>query len=224
VSRGFGKAGWHVGIHYHRQKRAAEATLHEVQEAGGSGVLYEADLRDAQAMHQLVAAFTRDCTPPLSFVCCAGIGTGRLLVRVPDDEWDDVMATNLTGTFHSLRAMAPALLAQGGGSIVVLGSYAGSQGTTGQAAYGASKAGLIGLVKTAALEWGPDNIRINLVLPGWQHTRLAAGVTSRRQQWEDHALGRPPALEEVVRTVMHLVQLKDVSGQIWSCDSRSLSL
>lgn len=223
ISRGFGKAGWCVGIHYHRQKHAAESALHDVQEAGGSGVLYEADVRDAQAVHQLVAAFIRDSSPPVCFVCCAGIGSGRLLLKLSTDEWVDVMATNLTGTFHSLRAMGPALLAQGGGSIVVLGSHAGSQGSIGQAAYAASKAGLIGLVKTAAVEWGPYNICINLVLPGWQHTRLTTEAMSRGQQWKDHALGRPPALEEVVRTVMHLVELKDVSGQVWNCDSRSLS-
>jgi 3-oxoacyl-[acyl-carrier protein] reductase len=223
ISRGFGKAGWCVGIHYHREKHAAESTLHDVQDAGGSGLLYEADVRDAQAVHQLVAAFIRDHTPPVCFVCCAGVGSAKLLLKLSPDEWAEVMATNLTGTFHSLRAMAPALLAQGGGSIVVLGSYAGSQGSSGQAAYAASKAGLIGLVKTAAVEWGPDNIRVNLVLPGWQHTRLTAETMPTGQQWKDHALGRPPALEEVVRTVMHLVKLKDVSGQVWNCDSRSLS-
>ncbi len=222
ISRAFAKTGWRVGIHYHREKHAAEATLRDVQEAGGSGVLYEADVRNAQAVHQLVNAFTRDSNPPVCFVCCAGIGSGRLLLKLSTEEWADVIATNLTGTFHSLRAMAPALLAQGGGSIVVLGSHAGSQGSTGQAAYAASKAGLIGLVKTAAAEWGPDKICINLVLPGWQDTRLTAGAMPSGQQWQDHALGRPPALEEVVRTVMHLVQLKDVSGQVWNCDSRNL--
>ena len=222
ISRGFGKAGWCVGIHYHREKLAAESTLHDVQEAGGSGQLYEADVRDAQAVHDLVAAFIRDNPRPVCFVCCAGVGSGSLLLKLSTEEWADVMATNLTGTFHSLRAMAPALLAQGGGSIVVLGSHAGFQGSIGQAAYAASKAGLVGLVKTAAVEWGPDHICINLVLPGWQHTRLTTEAMSRGQQWRDHALGRPPALEEVVRTVMHLVELKDVSGQVWNCDSRSL--
>ena len=65
ISRGFGKAGWCVGIHYHREKLAAESTLHDVQEAGGSGLLYEADLRDAQAVHHLVAAFSRDNPRPV---------------------------------------------------------------------------------------------------------------------------------------------------------------
>jgi 3-oxoacyl-[acyl-carrier protein] reductase len=186
--------------------------------------MYQADVRDAHAVQRLVDAFSRECRLPACLVYCAGIGGGKLLLKLSAEDWSDVIATNLTGTFHSLRAMAPALLAQGGGAIVVIGSYAGYQGTHGQAAYGASKAGLIGLVKTAAAEWGPDNVCVNLVLPGWQHTALTEAVMPNGEQWQNHALRRPPALEEVVRTVMHLVQLKDVSGQVWSCDSRSLCL
>src|SRR6185312_12558255 len=114
--------------------------------------------------------------------------------------------------------------AQGGGSIVVVGSYAGYQGSAGQAAYAASKAGQLGLVKTAALEWGNDNICVNIVWPGWQNTKLAEGANPGKTGWRDHALQRPPALDGVVRTVVHLTQAKDVSGQVWNCDSRSLFL
>jgi 3-oxoacyl-[acyl-carrier protein] reductase len=103
----------------------------------------------------------------------------------------------------------------------VVGSYAGYHGSVGQAAYAASKSGLIGLVKTAALEWGPENIRVNLLLPGWQNTRLSKGALP--EGWHDHALRRPPLLDEVVQSVVHLAQLKDVSGQVWNCDSRNLS-
>ncbi|MBH0203227.1 MAG: SDR family oxidoreductase, partial [Nitrospira sp.] len=92
----------------------------------------------------------------------------------------------------------------------------------GQSAYATSKAGLIGLVRTAALEWGPQNIRVNLVLPGWQKTGLTEGIFPEGQGWLDHALHRPASLNEVVSTIVHLAQLKDVSGQVWNCDSRNL--
>jgi 3-oxoacyl-[acyl-carrier protein] reductase len=105
---------------------------------------------------------------------------------------------------------------------VVIGSHAGSHGSTGQAAYAASKAGLIGLVKTAAQEWGPQNVRVNLVLPGWHRTGLSEGVMPVGHDWPDHALRRPPALEEVARTIVHMTQLNDLSGQVWNCDSRDL--
>jgi 3-oxoacyl-[acyl-carrier protein] reductase len=224
ISRAFGSAGWYVGIHYHKGKASAEAVLRDIERAGGTGALYEADVRDASSVKQAVDAFARNSAPPLSLVCATGTGGGHLVLRLPEAHWAEVVATNLTGLFHCLRAMAPPLIAQGGGSIVVVGSYAGYQGAAGQAAYAASKAGQLGLLKTAAKEWGGDNICVNMVWPGWQNTELAEGVISRKTAWRDHALRRPPALDEVVQTVVHLVQLKGVSGQVWNCDSRFLFL
>jgi 3-oxoacyl-[acyl-carrier protein] reductase len=118
--------------------------------------------------------------------------------------------------------MAPVLLNGGGGSIVVIGSHTGFHGAVGQAAYATSKAGLIGLVKTAAWEWGEQNIRINLLLPGWQKTRLTEGIFPEDTGWPDHALRRPTSLDEAARAVVYLAQLHDVSGQVWNCDSRHL--
>jgi 3-oxoacyl-[acyl-carrier protein] reductase len=165
----------------------------------------------------------RSCVPATTaFICNAGIAENGLLVRQPERAWHEVIETNLTGTFHCLRTMAPVLIAGGGGNIVVIGSHTGFHGASGQAAYATSKAGLIGLVKTAASEWGPLNIRVNLVLPGWQKTGLTSGFFPEAGGWPDHALGRPPSLDEAARTVVHLAQLNDVSGQVWNCDSRNL--
>src|SRR5437016_12383218 len=170
ISLAFAAAGWSVGVHYHRNKSAAEGTLTQVVAAGGAGALYEADVRESHAVELMVEASCRLVPVPSVFICNAGIGGSHLLLRQGEEEWAEVMATNLTGTFHCLRAMAPPLLARGGGSILVIGSHAGFHGATGQAAYAASKAGLIGLVHTAAQEWGAGNIRVNLLLPGWQKT------------------------------------------------------
>jgi 3-oxoacyl-[acyl-carrier protein] reductase len=222
ISLAFAAAGWSVGIHYHRTKAAAESTLTQVVAAGGAGVLYEADIRESHAVQQMVEASCRRVPVPSVFVCNAGIGRGHLLLRQGEEDWAEMVATNLTGTFHCLRAMAPPLLARGGGSIVVIGSHAGFHGGIGQAAYAASKAGLIGLVHTAAQEWGAGNVRVNLLLPGWQKTGLSAGAMPEGDNWNSHALGRPPSREEVAKTVLHLAQLNDVSGQVWNCDSRFL--
>ncbi len=222
ISLAFAEAGWSVGVHYHRNTAAAEETLTQVVAAGGTGTLYEADIRESRAVEQMVEASCRQVPVPSVFVCNAGIGGSHLLLRQREENWAEVIATNLTGTFRCLRAMAPPLLAQGGGSIVVIGSYAGLHGSSGQAAYAASKAGLIGLVHTAAQEWGAGNVRVNLLLPGWQKTGLTTEIMSTNDSWNDHALGRPPSREEVAKTVFHLAQLKDVSGQVWNCDSRNL--
>ncbi len=222
ISLAFAAAGWSVGIHYHRNKIAAEDTLAQVVAAGGAGALYEADIRESHAVQQMVEASCRLVPAPSVFVCNAGIGGSHLLLRQRTEDWAEVLATNLTGTFHCLRAMAPPLLARGGGSIIVIGSHAGFHGSMGQAAYAASKAGLIGLVQTAAQEWGSGNVRVNLLLPGWQKTGLSEEAMPAGDNWSGHALGRPPSREEVAKTVLHLAQLNDVSGQVWNCDSRLL--
>jgi 3-oxoacyl-[acyl-carrier protein] reductase len=211
-----------VGVHYYRNKPSAEETLRQVRNAGGAGDLYPADIRESESVRRMIDSFSGCASAPLALVCNAGIGQGDLLVRHSEEIWENVLATNLTGTFHCLRAMAPVLLARGGGSIVVIGSHTGFHGATGQSAYSTSKAGLIGLVRTAALEWGPQNIRVNLVLPGWQKTDLTEGIFPESSGWPDHALRRPPAMEEVAGTIVQLAQLNDVSGQVWNCDSRHL--
>jgi 3-oxoacyl-[acyl-carrier protein] reductase len=222
ISLAFGTIGWHVGVHYAWNESAAKATLEQVVRAGGTGDLYQADIREAESVRRMMDRFSSYASGPLVLVCNAGIGQSELLVRHSDEIWDNVIATNLTGTFHCLRAMAPSLLARGGGSIIVIGSHTGFHGATGQSAYATSKAGLVGLVRTAAVEWGPQNIRVNLVLPGWQKTDLTEGIFPDDKGWLDHALRRPPVIEEVVSTIVHLAQLKDVSGQVWNCDSRHL--
>lgn len=222
ISQAFGEIGWYVGVHYYQNESAAETTLGQVLKVGGTGSTYAADVREPESVRRMFDQFSRNTQGPIAVVCNAGIGQSELLVRHADHIWDNVLATNLTGTFHCLRACAPLLLDHGGGSIIVIGSHTGFHGARGQSAYATSKAGLIGLVKTAALEWGPQNIRVNLLLPGWQKTDLTEGVFPEGSGWLDHALRRPPASEEMARTVVHLAQLGDVSGQVWNCDSRHL--
>jgi len=222
ISLAFAESGWYVGVHYNQGKRAAEATLKLVRTVGGDGLLYQADIRDARAVQQMVEAFCLDTSDISVFVCNAGIGVSRLVLRQSEEDWSSILATNLTGAFHCLRAIGSVLVSRGGGSIVVIGSHGGFQGATGQAAYAASKAGLVGLIKTAAREWGASNVRVNLLLPGWHKTALSEKAMPDDSEWADHALRRPPMIDEVARTVVHLARLRDVSGQIWNCDSRNL--
>ena len=222
ICRAFAAAGWYVGVHYYRHKAEAAKTLRAVRVTGGSGGLYQADVCVAESVRRMIDTFTENAPRPAAFICNAGIAASSLVLRQREDEWMSVIQTNLTGTFHCLQAMATPLLIQGGGSIVVIGSHAGYHGSAGQAAYAASKAGLMGLVKSVAQEWGPQNVRVNLVLPGWHQTGLSEGAIPDDHDWPDHALRRPPAIEEIARTIVHMAQLNDMSGQVWNCDSRDL--
>ncbi|MEQ1628792.1 MAG: SDR family NAD(P)-dependent oxidoreductase, partial [Nitrospira sp.] len=125
ICRAFAAAGWYVGVHYYRHKAEAAKTLRAVRVTGGTGGLFQADVCEVESVRQMVEVFSNQAPPPAAFICNAGIAASRLVLRQQEDEWMSVIQTNLTGTLRCLQAMAPPLLIQGGGSIVVIGSYAG---------------------------------------------------------------------------------------------------
>jgi 3-oxoacyl-[acyl-carrier protein] reductase len=218
----FARAGFWVAVHYFRHREAAEETLAQLSRAGGKGALYQANIRSGHEVQAMIDAVLRQQGRLDVLLCNAGIAAGNLVVRCPGEEWQRIIDTNLTGTYRCMTAAASVMMGQGGGSIVVIGSYAGLQGTNGQGAYAASKAGLLGLAKTAAREWGPRNIRVNVVCPGWQQTGMAGEFFPSREQFREHVLERPSNLDDVSRTICQLSQCDDLSGQVWNLDNRIL--
>ena len=221
VCLAFGAAGWRVGIHYRSRAREAARTAALVRKCGGIALCVQADIRDGKQTREMVNQLVDRWGRLDVLVCNAGVASSELVLRAEAGAWAAVVETNLTGAFHCLQAAGPVMVKQRGGTVVVVGSLAGVQGTAGQAAYAASKAGLLGLVKTAAKEWGADNVRVNMVFPGWQKTALA-GPAFPDEVSADHVLGRTPSLDEVARIICQLALLRDGSGQVWNLDSRIL--
>lgn len=224
----FARAGWRVGVHYWRRREAAEQTARLVRECGGQALLLQADIAEVKQVLAMTEAFLQRWGRMSVLVCNAGRASGGLLLRAGPEEWQAVIETNLTGTFHCLQAAASGMVERRDGAVVVIASFAGLQGGAGQAAYAASKAGLLGLVKSAAREWGPFNVRVNALCPGWRASGLAGDALpdpadpDSRFTVEEHALSHFVAAESVARTVCHLAGLKDTSGQVWNLDSRIL--
>lgn len=218
----FAQAGWQVGVHYLERKEEAEKTVALIHRSGGEGDFFQADIRSqaqtGEMVHQVIARWGRLD----ALICNAGKGSACLAIRMPLDEWSLVIASNLTGTFHCLQAAGPYMISQRDGAVVLIGSFAAIQGNAGQAAYAASKAGLLGLAKSAAREWGPRNVRVNVVFPGWHRTELSGSSMPAFKETEDHVLRRTPDLPAMVRTVRHLAEFSDASGQVWNLDSRIL--
>jgi 3-oxoacyl-[acyl-carrier protein] reductase len=216
----FGRAGWRVGVHYREQKEDATRTAASITAFGGEGVCCPADITNARQVEEMVRGLIDRWKRLDVLVCNAAQAISGLVLRVRPEQWQATIDTNLTGTFHCLRTAASYMLAQGDGSVIVVSSFAGIQGRPGQSAYAASKAGLLGLVKTAAREWGSRNVRINAVFPGWHPTGLAGNAMGRLNGLKDHVLRRSSALDEVARSVYFLALLRDISGQVWNLDSR----
>jgi 3-oxoacyl-[acyl-carrier protein] reductase len=189
--------------------------------AGGDGIHHHrVDITDGRAVEAAVGALPR---APLLLVNNAGITRDRSLLKMSDEEWGSVIDVNLTGAFHVLRAVAPGMVAAGYGRIVNVVSINGLRGKFGQANYSASKAGLVGLTKTAARELGPKGITVNAVAPGMVLTEmtLALAEEHRRRALEETLLKRLPEVDDVAAVVLFLLSddARVVTGEVIRVDS-----
>ncbi len=220
IAVGFGKAGDRVIVNYRTDAAEADRTVLAVTESGGTAIAYQADVRDAKDVAAMVAAAAGRWGRLDAMVCNAAAVEDRLLLRTPEEAWDTVVATILSGTFHCMQQAGAVMQNQGAGAVVLIGSLAGLQGRAGQALYAAAKAGLLGLMRTAAREWGPAGIRVNMVLPGWHATALTAFRDDPAPAPFAPALGHGTTPEAVADFVVALAAMPDVSGQVFTLDSR----
>jgi acetoacetyl-CoA reductase/3-oxoacyl-[acyl-carrier protein] reductase len=180
------------------------------------------DLRDLAAIERLVDDVTAGNRAVDVFVHCAGITRDGVLWKMSKDDWTEVMKVNLDSAFHLLQALAPSMRTAGGGTVVLVSSINGQRGKFGQANYAASKAGLIGLGKTAARELGPSGIRVNMVAPGLIETKMTADLPAEIKQRaiDETALGRTGTPADVARTVLYLCtdMSSHVTGQVVRVD------
>jgi 3-oxoacyl-[acyl-carrier protein] reductase len=220
----FGKAGCRVVVNYRKQEQDARGVADAIQASGGEAICCKADVRisrDAAAMVQQ----TLDQWDSLDLlVNNAGLTMDGLLLRMSEEQWDDVIETNLTGAFHCIRAAAQQMSKGEGGHIINISSIVGVQGREGQANYAASKAALIGLTTACAQELGSSNIQVNAVLPGYLPTDMGATVSDaiHSKIVSRNALGRTSDAAEVADFIYHLSCMKNVSGQVFNLDSRIL--
>jgi 3-oxoacyl-[acyl-carrier protein] reductase len=159
-------------------------------------------------------------------VHAAGITRDARLTRMSDDDWHAVIATNLDSAFYLLRAAAPALRESGGGAIVLISSINAERGKAGQANYGASKAAMNTLARTAAREFGRYDIRVNVVAPGWIDTPMTAALSGEIKQraLEETAVGRLGRPDDVAGAVLFLCAdiSRHVTGQVLRVDGGQL--
>ncbi|MCB0880845.1 MAG: SDR family oxidoreductase [Thermoleophilia bacterium] len=157
---------------YAADRDGAEATVAAVRDLGGGAVAVHLEAGDPASAALAVDAVEGGLGPLDALVANAGTTADGVALRMPDAQWRAPLDVNLTGTFRAVRAVGERMAARGSGSVVLLGSVVGTHGNAGQVNYSASKAGMIGLMRTAARELGPAGVRVNLVAPGFILTRL----------------------------------------------------
>lgn len=203
VVRRLAAAGNDVAFCYHSSPEAAEAVTAQARLSGVQVVPLHADVSQPESVRTLVADVERDLGAIDTVVTCAGIIRDRSLVAMGDDDWSQVLDTNLTGTFHLCRAAVFSMLKRRRGSIVTISSVAGVHGNAGQVNYSASKAGIIGFTKALAKEVGPYGIRVNAVTPGFIETDMTGGFSEQARQEMTRRIplarfGRPDDVAELV--------------------------
>ncbi len=167
----------------------------------GETIGLAADVSDAKAASDVCEAVARQWGGVDVLVNNAGLHRGGLLNGLAQEDWQDVLDTNLSGPFNFVRAAVPHM--GNGGSIVNIGAVVGMRGFAGDAAYGASKAGLSGLTKVLAIELARQGIRVNLVIPGMVSTDMTAAISDRAKAKliEGIPLGREGEPEELAKVV-----------------------
>lgn len=211
-----------MGIHVHSNISKGEALLRSFAATGKEAALHISDLCNSESTRKMFADFLKKWGRIDILINSAGAIEDHLFARLSETSWDHIIRTNLTGIFYCMRAAGRIMQDQGGGHIINIASLSGFTGRVGQAAYTASKRGLIGLTTSAAREWGTSAIQVNAVLPGFLDTRMTASLASeqKRKLIGENVLDQPSTLEEVSNFIYHLSKMKYVSGQVFNLDSR----
>lgn len=206
IAKAFAAEGAFLGLGYHRFSQAAEQTLSEIQDMGGSAALVKADVRDPKAIDNAISTFLAKHGQIDVLVNNAAIVEDKPFALMSADDWSSVLQTNLGGVFNCSRAVVRSMMAKGKGAIVNIGSVAGLIASPGQTNYAASKAGITALTRTLAVELAPKGIRVNVVVPGL----LTEGMAQRMdrhlaEERRNHIpLARFGSPEEVAHAVLFL--------------------
>jgi len=181
ASKGIGRAialrlaqdGFDIAVHYGRDLAGAEETLEGVKEKGATARLISFDISNREACKEILEADVEEHGAYYGVVLNAGITSDTAFPAMTDEDWDDVLRTNLDGFYNVLRpCVMPMVSARKGGRIVVMSSVSGVMGNRGQTNYAASKAGLIGAAKSLAIELAKRKITVNSVAPGLIGTQM----------------------------------------------------
>lgn len=195
-----------------RRQSELDALVAEIETAGGKAVAIAGDVKDELLAKELVnIAINRFGGLDIAFNNAGTAGELKPTSEISLAEWRDVLDTNLTGSFLCAKYQVPAMIKRGGGSLIFTSSFVGyTVGMHNKAAYAASKAGLIGLVQTLAVELGPQRVRANAILPGGTDTAMnlanAPGAKPEVLAFVQglHALKRLATPEEIAQSVLYL--------------------
>ena len=228
ASRGIGRAiaielaskGAAIAINYSKDDEGAKATLENVIKNGGYGKLFKKDISNYNNCRELIDEVIGTFGKLDVLVNNAGITKDGLLLRMSEQDFEQVLAVNLGGTFHCIRHAAKYMIKQRSGRIINLASVVGLTGNAGQANYAASKAGVIGLTKSAAKELASRQITVNAIAPGYIDTDMTAVLSDSVKESVQSSipLKRMGTAQDIAQAAVFLASDKAsyITGQVLS--------
>ncbi|AMG20623.1 3-oxoacyl-[acyl-carrier-protein] reductase [Staphylococcus saprophyticus] len=225
ASRGIGRSiaiqlaeeGYKVAVNYAGNKEKADAVVEEIKAKGVEAFAIQANVANGDEVKAMIKEVVSQFGSVDVLVNNAGITRDNLLMRMKEQEWDDVIDTNLKGVFNCIQKVTPQMLRQKSGSIINLSSVVGAVGNPGQANYVATKAGVIGLTKSAARELASRNITVNAVAPGFIVSDMTDALSEelKAQMLEQIPLAKFGEDSDIANTVAFLAseKAKYITGQ-----------
>lgn len=230
AARGIGKAmalalasqGAHVVFNYRGDEAKAIALKEELEKAGGKATGLKFDVTDYEAMTKAIDEFTKTVAPISGLVNNAGISKDTLLLRLKPDEISSILDTNLKGSMMVTQALSRNFLKAENVSIVHVSSIVGLMGNVSQAAYAASKAGMIGFSKSVAKELASRNVRSNVICPGFIQTDMTDALTEKAKEEYSKLipLGRMGSTDEIANLTCFLLSKASsyITGEVIKID------
>jgi len=215
ASRGIGRAiaeelahdGAKVVVNYLKSKEAAEDLVAKLQQDGCEAVAFQADVSDAAQAANLIGEVVNRFGRIDVLVNNAGKNVDRTMKNLSIEDWDEVIQSDLSSCFYTVKAALPYFMQQKSGKIINISSANGQIPSFGQANYSAAKAGIIGFTRTAALELARSNVTVNAICPGYIATEMVKAIPEKQMETllARVPLGRVGTPEEVARAVRYLI-------------------